>query len=294
MMNDSIRELIDSCRPQGDDLSQAEMRPLADLIAADIGVSRQLERSRQLDDTITDAVQDVPTPAGLQQRLLASLANSAAVSTDKQPVSLGPSLADGLDLQAGGTRGDESGVVPPRKPGDAWTWRLWVPIVTSAAVLAVIVFTVSQRSGSEISYQELVSAALSWEANEEDWVNGNVIWTSHPLPKAIRAESVAGRQRYSLPRYKVMARCYDLKLKEGGTARVFVFANTPGFVLPGAPPAKPMFTLGKCVAAWTSGGLVYVLVVDGTEEAYNRSIRPASPIAFRRIVNDTLCPIGTV
>ena len=295
MMNDSIRKLIDSCRPQGDDLRQPEMQPLTDLIADDAGVARQLERSRQLDCTITKAVQDVPTPAGLEQRLLAALADSAAVSIEERSASYGePSRADRQDLPAGRTCGNESDVVLPRKPSNSWRRRWWVPVATCAAMLAVIAIVAFRRSGNEISYEDLVSAAMSWEANEDDWVDGNVIWKSHPLPKEIRVASVARRQKYRLPKYKVLARCYDLNLNGRGKACVFVFAKTPGFALPAAPPARPMFTLGKCVAAWTSGGLVYVLVVDGTEETYKRAIRRAPRIAFRWPVNETLCPIGTV
>ena len=106
-MNDSIRKLIDSCRPHGDDLGLPEMQPLADLIATDAVTARQLDRSRQLDDTIAIAVQEVPTPSGLEQRLLAALSDSATGVTEAGSTSLAESALS-ADLPADGTRDRKS------------------------------------------------------------------------------------------------------------------------------------------------------------------------------------------
>jgi hypothetical protein len=57
-----------------------------------------------------------------------------------------------------------------------------------------------------------------------------------------------------------------------------------------------MYALGGCVAAWTSGDLVYVLVVYGTEaeKKYKEAIRRASQVTVRWPVNEIPCPTGTV
>jgi hypothetical protein len=294
MMNDTIRKLIDSCRSQGDDLRQPEMQPLADLIADDAIAARQLERSRRLDDTITAAVHNVPTPAGLEQRLLTALADSAAVATETPSVSPGePSLVE--DQPAGRADGDELVVRPKSQIVQVRRRRLWMAVGACAAVTLVIAIAVSQSSGGIVGYDELVASALTWEVSGDAWVDGNLIWKSHPLSKEIRA-NVQRRQEFTLPRYRVATRCYDLRLRNGGNARVFVFSKPSRFELPTAPPAAPMYALGGCVAAWTSGDLVYVLVVYGTEaeKKYKEAIRRASQVTVRWPVNEIPCPTGTV
>jgi len=121
-------------------------------------------------------------------------------------------------------------------------------VATCAAVTVVIAFFVNSFSGPTITDDELASAALSWKVGDTGWKQGNFVWTRYPLPKAIRATKVLQRKLYTIPQYKATARCYDLKLKRGGTARVYVFKATPSFELPAAPPAHQVFTRGKCVA----------------------------------------------
>jgi hypothetical protein len=294
-MNDSIRKLIDSCRPHGDDLGLPEMQPLADLIATDAVTARQLDRSRQLDDTIAIAVQEVPTPSGLEQRLLAALSDSATGVTEAGSTSLAESALS-ADLPADGTSVDKVVVRP--QPGILRSRRLWMAVATCASVTVIVAFALNRSSGPNVSYNELVSAALNWNPAEEDWKKGNLIWKSHPLPKQIRATGVDQRQEYKLPTYGVRSKCYELKLKGGGGSKalVFVFAKPPGFALPNAPPASTGSTGGKCVAAWISGGLVYVLVVAGknAERDYRDAVRSALQLTLHRPVTDILCPIGTV
>jgi hypothetical protein len=62
---------------------------------------------------------------------------------------------------------------------------------------------------------------------------------------------------------------YDLP-EIGGKATLYVVRRTVAD-LPTSPPDRPdLSTAGNSVAAWGSGGLVYVLVVQGDERSYAR------------------------
>ena len=163
--------------------------------------------------------------------------------------------------------------------------------------IVIVAFGISQFSGPNISYDELVSTALNWEPDEKGWKDGNLIWKSHPLPgNAFRPAKVKHRKVYTTPKYKFKTRCYDLALERGGTARVRVFvftATSASFNLPMAPPVTPVSTRGKCVGAWTSGGLVYVLVA-GSVEDYKAAIQPPSQLTLCWPVSEIFYAIGTV
>lgn len=295
-MNDSIRELMDSCPPQGDGLGQPEMRPLVDLIAADAGVARQLDRSRRLDVGISRAVQDVPIPAGLEQRLLAALGEHPGVSPQEPSKPLGDASgsASGLDLESrpSAAAADLDLVTPGGKPA-LGSWRLWATLATCAAALALIPLLVNRQPVGEVGYEELVSSALNWELSDEAWLSDHAIWTRYPLPKQMTVMRLDGRQEVQLSQFKLTAYCYAVAL-QSGSARIFVFDKPLGFTLPTAPPVQPMFTQGRCVAAWTSDGLVYVLVLDGGENDYKRAIQNPRQISFWAPAVRTSFPIGTV
>lgn len=300
MMNDPIRELMDSCRPQGDDLSQPEMQPLAELVSTDATVARQLDRSRRLDRAIAGAVHDVPIPAGLEQRLLAAVANSQMDSPPGHSEPSGdPPVSAGLSpeaLQSLAVAGAVAELVTPRHKPVFGARRLWAALAACAAVLALILvpLAVNRQRDREVGYQELVSSALNWLPLDDGWSSDDKIWTSYPLPRQLPATRLDRRQQVQLADFNLTAYCYDVVLQGGSSARIFVFDKPRGFALPAAPPVKPMFTQGKCVAAWTSGGLAYVMVLDGGEDDYKRLIQSTSQLASLSPVAATSCPTRTV
>ncbi len=288
-MNDSIRELMDSCRPTGDDLRLPEMQPLADLIANDAVAADQFARAQRLDIDMTQAVHEVPIPAGLQERLLAAVTTAAATGPDDAPVTRRDSSAE----RQRPASANDTVTVSGGRSRLARSWGLWAVIASTAAALALIPLLSGWQPRHEVSSDELESLALNWELDDDEWVEGRQVWTRFPLPDRMFTRNVKRRQMVRLTQFDVRASCYDLAMPAGTSARVFVFTKPRSFQLPAAPPRGPMFTRGTCVAAWTSGDLAYVLVLSGGEEDYRSLFQRRSQFATTPISAKNLCATRT-
>src|SRR5688500_322319 len=78
-----LLQRLDACRPGSDDFRDAGLAPLADELAAQPASRALRARVEHLDRAIGVALDDVPLPAGLQERLLARLA-AAQDSTSQE------------------------------------------------------------------------------------------------------------------------------------------------------------------------------------------------------------------
>jgi hypothetical protein len=92
-----LRELLDALRPGSDDLSRSEFAELVQRLQRDPQFKEVAARSQRLDQAISDAMHDLPIPAGAVDRLLARL--EVQVRPGK-PVS--PRVAAAADLPPGG------------------------------------------------------------------------------------------------------------------------------------------------------------------------------------------------
>jgi hypothetical protein len=102
-----------------------------------------------------------------------------------------------------------------------------------------------------------------------------------PAEVASRAEIVMA----SLPMPAIVQ---EIALGEGGVAYVLSADTEPPAILfvvkarvadlPFAPPSKPQSTTGgQAIAAWQSGPLVYVLVIQGDQQRYRALINSSAP-----------------
>lgn len=287
MMNDSIRELMDSCRGTEDELRQPEMQPLAELVAMDVRAARQLARSRELDTDITHAVHDVPIPTGLEQRLLAAMAEAgggspAHFAIPNREAAASIDEANPHDETSPHDAGQIDVVTLPEARGfRGRSWHVWAALATCAAALVLVpLLAVNWRPAVDVNRDDLLVSAMNWNLNDEDWIPGNQVWTKHPIPNRMFTTSVKRRQRVQLASYGISAACYELNMPRGSAARVFVFANPSGLTLPAAPPRAPLFTQGKCAAAWSAEGFVYVLVLEGDLADYGGLIAQPPQITF--------------
>src|SRR5688500_12011159 len=68
---EKIREQIDACRADSEDLHMPDLGDLAAAVGSDAQIARRLARSQQFDRAVRAAVHDVPVPSDLLQKLLA-------------------------------------------------------------------------------------------------------------------------------------------------------------------------------------------------------------------------------
>ncbi len=276
-----LLEAIDACRPGSDDLLDAELASLADAMAVDPELRAVYDKLEQTDLALAEAFYDVRVPEGLADRILDRLA-----SADEAPAS----------LEEPSTTQDETVDLPSPPAGRARFWRRKRILVTVVGATAA----------------SLLAALWVWSGSREDWTEGEVanaavvlfddegspppmgILTSqesppnsHPICLLVnRFQETRWRWTTGLLGRKAVA--YDLTPAGGARATLYVVK----YIVPSLPTSAPQYPVfnsrNRCAAAWQSGGLVYVLVVEGDARRYREILNMSSG---RPILADNRPPI---
>jgi hypothetical protein len=276
-----IRDAMESCRPGSDDLNLPEMSPLAEALAADPELRGTFSRIERLDRQITAATRDLPVPGGLAERILARLPVQAAsdeASHQKQDADQAaiPAIATALDSAKVNAAADDPNAVSPlplpltRRRISRRAWSL--AAVGTCALVAAAFFAVL-RPQTPLSADDLIAQSGDWAAQIWDRATWSTIGSAkYPFSAAVRAQALAWTDVSSIVGKDAIA--YDISIG-GHRAVLFVIpSNDP--VANSAPPAEPQSsTGGQMIGCWQTGGMVYVLVVEGDARAYQNLIRPS-------------------
>jgi hypothetical protein len=84
-LNRRIREAIEACRPESDDLNDPDLEFLAQHLADDPESAALYHRTQDLDARIASAFHQVDVPSGLEQRLLARLESAVRSEGSSSP-----------------------------------------------------------------------------------------------------------------------------------------------------------------------------------------------------------------
>jgi hypothetical protein len=275
MNEQEIREALDACRPNGDDLSLPELAALAETLQQDPRWRAVYERSQSCDNAIRQAFHEVPVPAGLGERLLAAVSQAALASASQA------ATPEHQEARAAAT---------VELPG-ATSWRgalrrNWKTHAAALATVAValtlaVVFHGSRDRLPELS-DDFSREVIGWteEVQQGTW-REDLPAATCPLDPAIRAKP---------RRWCQMATAYDphtlvYDLTPPGRDFAFAFCiPTRGrpSALPTMPPANPFSTTGGVsLGAWQSQGMVYVLTVQGGQNRYQGFINARVLIGWR-------------
>jgi hypothetical protein len=268
MMNDrDLLERIDACRADSDDVRDDGLA-LADELAASPQKRELYEAVQRVDACVVDAMDDVPLPDALQQRLLAALAAAHQRQTDALAAATEPNTT----LQPA----SETGVHPAR-PAPLRTTRrrlLWGACITAAAGLAAIwpAFRLWQAERSELTPQRLLDETIAFH-NQAEPVDLRTLKTALYPPSRLLSSQVhmTGWRpvKHFLDRPGLNGIAFELQL-QGVEGTLYVVPTTLP-ALNSSPLRKPgIMTAGCSVSAWRESGLVYVLVVHGNESAFQR------------------------
>ena len=264
----NILEALEACRADSDDLQLPEMSHLAETLGDDDELRQRLADVQRSDAGLKNAFRDVPTPDGLQERLLAALAEAEAESeeatlTDEKPTpahrSTSPSrrwfLVGSTAAALALAVGIGALIMNWRGPLDANTWA------TSAMQL--------QSSLSQSAW-EMDKPEPAQRPAFDRWQRGVTGQGWQPIDNPWDDEAVA----------------YRLFNRGGTTATLFVFQpRSVDANLPLAPPTEPVQRTSLSTAGvWTNNGLVYVLVVNGGVQQYQSFLRP-NQIAWQAPLN---------
>lgn len=257
------RELIDALLPQtegGDDcgLAAAELEELRAAMAQDPRFAAEMRRVQAWDRQLSPALDDVPIPAGLADRLLAA-------------------------VRAEVPQTETSTIIAPAKPAGGVSRRraLWgIGIV--AGIAASLLLAIFLRPSPTIY---LESAALLDEIRQElpalsdQWLTelASASPATHPVDDLALAASARRWQSIdtSLDHQAVV---YDLALPGRKRAMLIVMKRERvESDLPSLPARGPLSnTEGVCLGAWQRDGLIYVLVVEGTPARFGSFLKEFS------------------
>jgi hypothetical protein len=277
MMDKRIREGIEACRPDSDDVRSPEMVDVAAAIDRDLEARSFFDSVQGWDATISEAMESVPLPAGLSERLLARLRADEPLAGPVGSVIAGARLSEPT-TSVGDTSPDSAVLVA--SSDRRWSRRKWIGAGACSAIAASMLISVGiflARPPAEAAIENLAedwSKQLS--ADPTDWRSVQ----SAPAEFAVPATIVASPVSWQPIGKMAKGVAYKLTHEKAGVAMLYV-VRLARPDLPSAPPNAPQSTTGgQAVGYWRSGKVIYVLVVPGDERNYRGFVRTgAVPLA---------------
>jgi hypothetical protein len=273
--DEAILEALEVYRQGGQEMSDPRLAFLAERLAADPQLADRFQHIQRADALLAAAMQDVPPPPGLAQRLLERL----AAARNEAPVG-GMAAAHASLPEAESPLVHADAPIPAARRVLGQRSRRWLvgALVTAplaAAVLAAILF--GWREPQRFTPSLVLQEARDWFQNESqesaDWrveappADFPFSRDVQPAPQP-RWQPIAGLASHGV--------AYDLAGPGEPRTVLYVVRQTVAG-LPSEPPLEPAATTGGCsIAAWQAGDLVYVLVVEGSPRSYRNYLRLSS------------------
>ena len=257
-----LLEAMESCRACDGDLKETQFAELAAALGEDGELRARFERLQRADAAIKAAFADVPLPADLAERVLRRLSETAIQSADPIKVTLepGPEPPALLPLAT----------VAPQP--NFISRRLMIAgfaAVAASAAVAVAIWLDHHRAPA-LTPGQVIETAMDFFARDNASPGEQVSRVAPPSdlpisPDIARFTDVRWRRVESFAEGEAVA--YDLPSRSG-KATLYVSKCTVAGLPPYPPPQPTLSTGGNSAAAWQSGGLLYVLVVQGDAQNY--------------------------
>lgn len=288
----NVRELMDACRAHSDDLQLPELSALADAVRSDPTLDSQLKKGHRIDELIGQALREAGVPDGLEERLLAALANGEPRSEmldpalDAELAEIGECAEIAERAEIGGADTSVRAVVPTPRSS---RWRYWSLISVAAAItLLAICWSQFSQEPTFASQDDVASHTAEWLAglSETKW-SRDASPASHPLPGRLAVNTFSW-QIVPVKGSSLSVVCYDVSATPSEKQYFFVCNNAHAATLPKSPPHDPALisTLPDpwSVGGWTCErpGFVYVLAIRGDQKRYQDVIGVDSKIAVDR------------
>lgn len=263
-----ILEGIDACRPASDDIRDPDLAFLAGELERDPQTRGLYQLGQKLDASIAAALNDIPVPQDLSQRILARLA--AAQPAIEVPPELQPS--------AHATNVEPASLDQPRR---SRRWLLGTAIGGAvAAGLATVIAKLPSRPA--VTQENLDDFVREFFKGEQNVAAGIPIDQQAPPtdfpPSSLL--SIRGNMRWRKVAGLLDTRGVAYDLAQGGrqgraTLYVLPIPSTMSG-LGNSPPRRPSTTAGVAIGAWQENGRLYVLAVSGGENEYRQFLRSES------------------
>ncbi|MFV1966581.1 MAG: hypothetical protein ACC628_14240 [Pirellulaceae bacterium] len=262
-----FREMIDACRPGGDDEGLPEMAPLAEQLERDSQLRRRFEESKKLDRAIQVAIGRVAVPTGLAERIVDAIEAAEAATAE--------SCVDSDRESPFDERDDGDVQVASHRHHRGLFWMIGIPTAIAASAVVALVM-LGSTPGQDLTTARTVAArVMHWTLNmdEREWRADEFPVTRFEpsaqlrLPRR-RWQRVAGRTSHE------QVVCYDVTSERQPRVYLFVIHTRQSFQGASLPPLKPdRNTRNWCFGVWQESGALYVVAVEGSEDRYRRIVR---------------------
>lgn len=259
-MNDQprINELLEAYRPGIDDLAEDAWQPLRAALAEDAEVQRRAEAIQRHDQVVSAAMQDVAVPAGLAERLLASLPE---VESTNVLQATPPQVSDPVHLPS---------VAPAstRLGRRAWA-TAFVGAAIAVVALAVVLWPRGPSDTGHVTADQLSQMVMAWE-NDDSLASG---WRSTPAA-GLASYPIGSGDLTSSPlgvigpksRDDLYLAVYELSSPSGKKGRLYVAYTGRKFAVPGTPGSLLRGLTGlRQGIAWQRDEFLYVVVFNSEE-----------------------------
>ena len=271
-MDKRIREGIEACRPGSDDLLDPQLADVAQAIGQDADARAAEDRVQKWDVAIASALEQVPVPAGLAERLLARLQTAVENTNPDAPALLAESATAAQQVPG---VGEDAVDAPLRR--SIWQRRHWAGASLAAIAAAVLVIAAGywMQVDSDLPLDQL--AARWHEELTNDWHPAERAPSDFPVGESLRVPPTRWQWIGQFTPTRVVA----YELVQGQTKAMLYVARMTRSGLRSTPPSSPqMDTAGRAIGYWRSGENVYVLVVPDVRN-YRAFVRPSTaPLAI--------------
>jgi hypothetical protein len=267
-----LRQLMDACRANSDDLSLPGMADLAVALREHSALRCEWESRQRSDRVIAGAMHDVSAPAGLAERILA-----AAATRDGERLAQAARAAMTTEAEP-----NANTIPPPATEPARWSRRRWLRYAGSTAALLLVAIAAWQfwpRQPQVVSTAQLAGEAQEWfnvaAAVKAGWQPPS---TTPPLgfPAGSITQKFHNWQSLQDPREPTLV-VFDLAGPgRPGRAYLFVAKTQRDYQVSTFPFTRLPATGGLTMGAWEQGGMIYVLVVD----------EPNSGLRLKNLVRD--------
>lgn len=259
MEPDRLRQLLEASRDDmaNHGLDEAEALELHELLGDDPLLQAEMARLGDWDKAIANSVDDIVVPAGLADRLRATVAAELASqpSTESAPAGAASS--------------------PSR--------RRWISaVLATAAVLAVALGLgtyLSQPAVVDVAALQQESLDLTRDLQAVAWQPAAAAYPAAVFPREIRIKPRRwGKVATSLDRQAIV---FDLAPPGSkATAAVIAMQSTAASKQLGSTPnAHPKPTTGNvCISSWRHDRFIYTLVVSGGSARYQLFLRDSGSL----------------
>lgn len=276
MATREFREAIDACHHQ-DEFTDPE---IAEAIGEEADALSTFLRSQAFDHAVARAMDDVPVPTDLADRILAGL--QTAESSGSEPVRhgfAGHAVAEDLD-DADETAESPAAPVSRRSRGTVARFLRRRSMAMAAGIAAALLIALAVRWGDSRSFEldESISeqvAAWNEQLDVASWSDdfSDAIVVAKPLDPAIQMRT----WQWATVRtdYDAQTLVYDLTPVRQQAVFVYCFkVSGRSSNVPVIPPQVPFSTTrGVALGVWQNDGLTYILSIDGDHQRYQQIYR---------------------